>query len=407
MREVPPSLWARGKYDVGLIKPAQPVVITPKSSYRPCKQQYPLKQEAIDGITPVFNSLLQAGVIVPCNDSPVRTPIFPVKKVRDEGAPTEWSVPVDPNSQFWFAFNFNGRPYTFTRLCQGYCESPTLYNEALRDSLAPLVLSPGPDDGEPHNCLAELQVVCSPRPDLSDTPLTNPDLILYVVGSATRDPLTGVNCVGFAVVSDNATLVSGPLPHHLSAQAAELVALTEACKFAAVEMLLRERMGHLKPNWPKIVKTQVFHGQKALPIVLMYMRMRRRARTGLSPYEVLFAAPPHIGAEHPREPPSSTAVCENAMLTYCINLSRTLSSIRQQVAAALPPPASKPLHSLHPGDFVVVKDFRRKHWQAKRWHGPFPDPPHHSHGCESGRTSNLDPRQPLQKGTSTCRITIH
>ncbi|KAI3365418.1 hypothetical protein L3Q82_010510, partial [Scortum barcoo] len=93
---------------------------------------------------------------------------------------------------------------------------------------------PGPDDGEPHNCLAELQVVCSPRPDLSDTPLTNPDLILYVDGSATRDPLTGVNRVGFAVVSDNATLVSGPLPHHLSAQAAEpVVALTEACKFAA------------------------------------------------------------------------------------------------------------------------------------------------------------------------------
>ncbi|KAI3370910.1 hypothetical protein L3Q82_007427 [Scortum barcoo] len=35
LREVPPSLWARGKYDVGLIKNAQPVVITPKSSYRP------------------------------------------------------------------------------------------------------------------------------------------------------------------------------------------------------------------------------------------------------------------------------------------------------------------------------------------------------------------------------------
>ncbi|KAI3356750.1 hypothetical protein L3Q82_003427 [Scortum barcoo] len=84
-----------------------------------------------------------AGIIVPCTDSPVCTPIFPVKKVRDEGAPTEWSVPVDPDSQFWFAFNFNGRPYTFTRLCQGYCESPTLYNEALRDSLVPLVLSPG------------------------------------------------------------------------------------------------------------------------------------------------------------------------------------------------------------------------------------------------------------------------
>ncbi|KAI3357156.1 hypothetical protein L3Q82_015459 [Scortum barcoo] len=130
--------------------------------------------------------------------------------------------------------------------------------------------------------------------------------------------------------------------------------------------------GTLKAKLAKTCEDTGLPWTKALPIVLMYMRMRRRARTGLSPYEVLLAAPPpHIGAEHPREPPPSTAVCENAMLTYCINLSRTLSSIRQQVAAALHPPASKPLHSLHPGDFVVVKDFRRKHWQAKHWHGPF------------------------------------
>lgn len=53
-----------------------------------------------------------------------------------------FSVPVHPESQFWFAFNFNGRGYTFTRLCQGYCESPTIYNEALKQSLESLVLSP-------------------------------------------------------------------------------------------------------------------------------------------------------------------------------------------------------------------------------------------------------------------------
>lgn len=53
-----------------------------------------------------------------------------------------FSVPVHPDSQSWFAFNFNGRDYTFTRRCQGYCESPTIYNEALRKSLESLVLSP-------------------------------------------------------------------------------------------------------------------------------------------------------------------------------------------------------------------------------------------------------------------------
>lgn len=145
---------------------------------------------AIDGITQVFESLLKAGVIVPCPDSPVRTPIFPVKKIRDKGQPDEWrfvqdlqavndavqqrapnvpnpytimsqvpsdskwfsvvdlanaffSVPVHRESQFWFAFSFKGKNYTFTRLCQGYYESPTLYNEALKDSLSSLILTPG------------------------------------------------------------------------------------------------------------------------------------------------------------------------------------------------------------------------------------------------------------------------
>lgn len=120
----------------------------------------------------------------------MRTPIFPVKKVRDVGKPTEWrfvqdlkavnaavharapnapnpytilaqvsadsqwfllidlsntffSVPVHPDGQFWIAFKFNGKAYTFTRLHQRYTESPTIYNETLKESLEPLVLSPG------------------------------------------------------------------------------------------------------------------------------------------------------------------------------------------------------------------------------------------------------------------------
>lgn len=50
LQEVPKTLWAVDKCDVGLIKDCEPVVITPKSHFRPCKAQYPLKQEAIDGI---------------------------------------------------------------------------------------------------------------------------------------------------------------------------------------------------------------------------------------------------------------------------------------------------------------------------------------------------------------------
>lgn len=37
----------------------------------------------------------------------------------------------------------NGKSYTFTRLRRGYCESPTIYNQALKESLDSLVPTPG------------------------------------------------------------------------------------------------------------------------------------------------------------------------------------------------------------------------------------------------------------------------
>jgi len=99
--------------------------------------------------------------------------------------------------------------------------------------LNPATLLPTPDDGEPHDSEAVLEQVFTPRPDLSDTPLPNSDMILLVDESALRDPATGTNCVGFAVCSSHDTLLSGSLPKHFSAQTTELIALTEACKLAA------------------------------------------------------------------------------------------------------------------------------------------------------------------------------
>jgi len=74
--------------------------------------------------------------------------------------------------------------------------------------------------------------VCSPRIDLKEVPLDNPEYEIFVDGSASHNKTTGANEVGFAVVSPTETLVSGSLPTNYSAQAAELVALTEACKYA-------------------------------------------------------------------------------------------------------------------------------------------------------------------------------
>ncbi|KAL0149322.1 hypothetical protein M9458_055360, partial [Cirrhinus mrigala] len=118
---------------------------------------------------------------------------------------------------------------------------------------------------------------------------------------------------------------------------------------------------------------------KALPIVLMYMRMRKRVRSNLSPYEILFGGPPHVGLEGGKQPLPSTELCEHDMLSYCKEMSSLLSNICVQVKAAQQKVAEKPCRetlkpcreTLKPGDFVVIRDFRRKSWRAKRWLGPF------------------------------------
>ncbi|XP_041868122.1 uncharacterized protein LOC121656940 [Melanotaenia boesemani] len=882
LSQVPSDLWATSPHDVGLVKNCPPVVITPKSDYRPCQKQYPLKPEALEVMKP---------------REPPTKPDW--RFVQDlfvvDLANAFTSVPVHPDSQFWFAFEFNGKPYTWTRLPQGYCESPTIYNEVLRDSLSslqlpqgvvllsyvddlllccpsasaceeatlalllhlhseghkaslhklqfcqsrvlflghhisattkalapkrieaiqkapkpvtkkqlmsflgmvgfcrafiphfseleaplaacihgknlsahdhflwtpdaeqaflsvkqvlcsapalalpdpfkpffqfvdekhgfmssvllqqhgshkrpvayysskldsvaaglpgclravaacekavlasrdivgyseltvfvphsvsiilleqktshlsaarwlryttvlldmpnitvkrcttlnPATLLPTADDGVPHCCETVLSEACTPRPDLSDEPLLNSDLVLFCDGSSSRDP-SGKNRVGFAVCNEHQVLLSGSLPSHFSAQTAELVALTEACKLAQGKSLTvytdsryafgvvhdfgalwrhrkflksdgkpilnstqiaalldaillpsevavvkcqahtkdtssvahgnaladqaakqaalsasphilasspvseedqsppcslqdiqsfstpEERLiwkensctpdsagyntarplacppaGHTPPNQPfdhlmmdfieltpaegkkyclvmvdmwskwveafpakhatssvvaKALVTEIiprwgipakvssdngshfvnaalkevsgllgfqlkthcsYHPQsggaierenatlkgklakcceetglswpKALPLVLMHMRMRKRARMNLSPFEILFGRPPHTSLDPPGLSVSTTH-CEGNMLAYCQNLSKVLSQVQSVVKEALPRPASGLLHSLVPGDWVLVRETRRKHWRSKRWLGPF------------------------------------
>ncbi len=101
-------------------------------------------------------------------------------------------------------------------------------------TLNPATLLRTEEDGQEHHCcLSVLEQVCTPRPDLLDTPLENCDNVLFVDGSASKDPQTGLNKVGFAVTTEFEVVKSGKLPSNYSAQAAELVALTEACNLMA------------------------------------------------------------------------------------------------------------------------------------------------------------------------------
>lgn len=101
--------------------------------------------------------------------------------------------------------------------------------------------------------------------------------------------------------------------------------------------------------------------------------MRKRGRANLSPYEILFVGTPNVGANEPRAMLPETTLCENSILTYCRNLTKSFSDIRVQVNAALPMPAEEQLHELKPGNYVVIKDLRRTRWNQYRWKGPFQD----------------------------------
>lgn len=180
-----PQAWAETG-GTGMARQAPPVVIELKSGATPIGvRQYPMSKEAREGIRPHIKRLLEQGILVPCR-SPWNTPLLPVKKpgtndyrpVQDlrevnkrvqDVHPTvpnpynllstlpptrTWYTVLDlkdaffclrlhPNSQPLFAFEWrdpeSGRTgqLTWTRLPQGFKNSPTLFDEALHRDLAP------------------------------------------------------------------------------------------------------------------------------------------------------------------------------------------------------------------------------------------------------------------------------
>ena len=132
----------------------------------PYQRQYPLSAAAYEGIKRTIEGLVEAGVLVE-TESPCNTPIFPVKKpnsdkcrlvhdlrainaVVDAETPVVpdpytllsnipadamyytvidlcsafFSIPLHEQSRYLFAFTYGGKQYTYTRLPQGYRESP-------------------------------------------------------------------------------------------------------------------------------------------------------------------------------------------------------------------------------------------------------------------------------------------
>lgn len=179
-----PQSWAETG-GVGLAIRQPPVIVNLKPTATPISiRQYPMAAEAKSGIRPHIQRLIKLGILKPCQ-SPWNSPLLPVKKpgsndyrpvqdLREVNrraedihptvpnpynllstlAPTRtWYTVLDlkdaffclrlsPQSQPLFAFEwkdpetgFSGQ-LTWTRLPQGFKNSPTLFDEALHQDLA-------------------------------------------------------------------------------------------------------------------------------------------------------------------------------------------------------------------------------------------------------------------------------
>lgn len=271
------------------------------------------------------------------------------------------------------------------------------------NTLKPASLVPLPTDGEPHDYVAELDIICSPRPDLTENPLPNADFVLYTDGSAFRDD-GGTNRVGYAV-NDSAVLCSASLPCHLSAQGAELIALTEACKLVvrrSVTMYIDSRYAFgVVHDFGTLWKCRQFLKSDGKP-VLNHALIADLLEAILLPAAIAVCKcsahtnrqdavsqgnaradaaakaaallPPTTISVLVAVPASNDHAFFTDMQSFVTPQEKALwhsSDVRRQVSAALPVAATGPLHHLQPADYVLVKDHRRKSWKANRWQGPF------------------------------------
>ena len=182
---LPDALWSTSTSDAGLLN-IPPISIPLKPNTIPIYQrQYPLKPDQITGIKNTIKGLLQAGVLVPTT-STWNTPINPVPKpgkpdyrmvhdlrpVNKVVVPTHYdtpnpytmlnalspeqkffscidlanayfSVPLHEDSRQMFAFSYEGAQYTYSRLPQGFIDSPSIFNHVLKQQLQSLTFPQG------------------------------------------------------------------------------------------------------------------------------------------------------------------------------------------------------------------------------------------------------------------------
>ncbi|RMC04067.1 hypothetical protein DUI87_19404 [Hirundo rustica rustica] len=186
LEEINPGVWAEGGKS-GLLN-IPPIKVEIQAGNSPVRvKQYPISPEGRKGLTPIIDQLLREGILEPCM-SPHNTPILAVKKAEGKyrlvqdlqefnkrtvtrhpvvpspytllsRIPPEnacftiidlkdafWACPLAKECRDWFAFEWEHpeskrkQQLRWTRLPQGFTESPNLFGQALEKLLEQFVL---------------------------------------------------------------------------------------------------------------------------------------------------------------------------------------------------------------------------------------------------------------------------
>ncbi|RMC20290.1 hypothetical protein DUI87_01137 [Hirundo rustica rustica] len=127
-----------------------------------------------------------------------------------------------------------------------------------------------------------------------------------------------------------------------------------------------EKMNHLiKQQIVRLGQEANLPWPQALPLALLRIRTKPRAKEKLSPFEILYGRPYAV-----QEGTASIQVGEETLHGYMVALNKQLREIEKYVAGTQNRELDGTVHDVQPGDYVYVKSFAEKTLEPQ-WEGPF------------------------------------